>query len=56
MDNVQKHNACMKFSARYLLCAAFLLGLLLDPEDEGDMFPRNISRLSTDNMVVYSRR
>jgi hypothetical protein len=29
-------------SARYLLCAAFLLGLLFDPEDEGDMFPRNI--------------
>jgi hypothetical protein len=29
----------MKFSSRYLLHAALLLGLLFDPEDEGDMFP-----------------
>jgi hypothetical protein len=46
----------MKFSARYLHCVAFLLGLLFDPENEGDIFPRNVGWLSTDKTVVYSRR
>jgi hypothetical protein len=33
-----------------------LLGLLFDPEDEGDMFLQNVIWLSTDNMVLYPRR
>jgi hypothetical protein len=28
-------------SACYLLHSGFLLGLVFDPEDEGDVFPRN---------------
>jgi hypothetical protein len=34
----------------------FLLGLFFDPEDGGDIFPRNISRLSTGYTVLYLRR
>jgi hypothetical protein len=30
------------FSACYLLHAGFLFGLFFDPEDEGDMFLRNV--------------
>jgi hypothetical protein len=31
-----------------LFHAGFLLGLFFDPEDEGDVFLRNVGRLSTD--------
>jgi hypothetical protein len=31
--------------------AGFLLGLFFDPEDEGDMFLRNVCSLSTDYMA-----
>jgi hypothetical protein len=30
-------------SASYLLRAGFLLGSFFDPEDRGDMFPRNVA-------------
>jgi hypothetical protein len=33
----------VKHVASYLLQAGFLLGLFLDPEDEGDMFHENVS-------------
>jgi hypothetical protein len=39
----------------YLLHAGFLLGLLFDPEDEGDMFVRNIGCLSPRYTAVYPR-
>jgi hypothetical protein len=42
-------------SACCLLQACFLLGLLFDPKDGGDMFLGNISWL-TDNMALYPRR
>jgi hypothetical protein len=42
-------------SACYLLHPGLLLGLFFDPEDEGDMFLRNVDWLSTDT-VSYSRR
>jgi hypothetical protein len=32
--------------------ADFLLGLLFEPEDEGDMFLRNVGWLSTDYMAL----
>jgi hypothetical protein len=35
--------------------ADFLLGLLFDPESGGYVFLRNIGRLSTDYVVLYSR-
>jgi hypothetical protein len=34
----------------------FLLGLFFDPEDGGDMFLQNVSRLSTDYAALYPRR
>jgi hypothetical protein len=36
--------------------AGSLLGLFLNPEDGGDMFLRNVSRLSTDYTALYPRR
>jgi hypothetical protein len=42
-------NAC------YLLHAGFLLGLLFDPEDWGDMFLSKVGWLPTDCMAVYPR-
>jgi hypothetical protein len=36
--------------------AGFLLDLLFDPEDGGDMFLRNVGRLSTEYTALYSRR
>jgi hypothetical protein len=33
-----------------------MLGLFLDPEDRGDMFPRNVDQLSTDYTTLYPRR
>jgi hypothetical protein len=36
--------------------AGFLLGSFFDPEDGGDMFFRNFSRLSTDYRALYPRR
>jgi hypothetical protein len=38
-------NEPSKSTASYLLLANFLLGLLFDPEDGGDMFLRNVSSL-----------
>jgi hypothetical protein len=35
----------------YLLHAGFLLGLLVDPEDEGGIFHRNVGLFSTDYMA-----
>jgi hypothetical protein len=34
----------------------FLHGSLFDSEDGGEMFQRNIGRLSTDNTALHSRR
>jgi hypothetical protein len=39
-----------------LLEVGFLLGLLLNPEDEGGMFLRNVGSLSTDYTLLYPRR
>jgi hypothetical protein len=36
--------------------AVFLLGLLFNSEDEGDIFLRNVRWLSTDYAALYSRR
>jgi hypothetical protein len=36
--------------------ASFLFGLFFDPEDGTDMFLQNVSRLSTDYMILYPRR
>jgi hypothetical protein len=36
--------------------ASFFLGLYFDTEDGDDMFLRNIRWLSTDYIVLYSRR
>jgi hypothetical protein len=43
-------------SACSLLHAGFLLGLLIDPEDGGDIFLRNIDFPLPDYMALYSRR
>jgi hypothetical protein len=40
----------------YLLNDGFTLGLFLDPEDEGDMFFRNIGWFLTDYTVSCPRR
>jgi hypothetical protein len=39
-----------------LLHAGFLLGLLFYPEDGGDMFLRNVGRLSANYTALYPRR
>jgi hypothetical protein len=39
--------------ARCLLHAAFLLGLLFNCEEGGEMFFRNLCRLSADCMELY---
>jgi hypothetical protein len=39
-----------------LLLAGFLLGLLLNSEDTGDMFLRNVSWFSPDSKALYLRR
>jgi hypothetical protein len=39
----------------HLLSSAILLGLFLDPEEGGDMFLRNVGRLSTDYNALYPR-
>jgi hypothetical protein len=36
--------------------ASFLLGIFFDPEDEGDMFLRNVGMLSVEYSSLYSRR
>jgi hypothetical protein len=36
--------------------AGILLCLFFDPEDGGDMFLRNVGRLSTDYTALYPRR
>jgi hypothetical protein len=40
-------------SVCYLLHAGFMLGVLFDPEDGGDIFLRNVGRLSTDYTALY---
>jgi hypothetical protein len=36
--------------------AGFLLGLFFDPEDGGDMFLRNVGRLSKNYTALYPKR
>jgi hypothetical protein len=36
--------------------AGFLLGLLVDPDDGGDVFLRNVGWLSTGYIAFYPRR
>jgi hypothetical protein len=36
--------------------ASFLLGLFIDPEDGGDMFPQNVSCLAMDYTALHPRR
>jgi hypothetical protein len=43
-------------SACYLCQVGFLLGLLFDPDDDGEIFLRNVGRLTTDYMALYPRR
>jgi hypothetical protein len=38
----KKQEISMKYTASYRLEAGFLLDLLFDPEDGGDMFPENV--------------
>jgi hypothetical protein len=40
----------------YLFPAGFLFGSFFGPEDGGYMFLRNVDRLSTDYMALYTRR
>jgi hypothetical protein len=42
-------------SINYRSSAVFLLGLLFNPEDGGDVLLRNVVRLSMDHMALYSR-
>jgi hypothetical protein len=50
----------LKIKSRALLAACFqadfLFGLFIDPEDGDGMFLRNVGWLSTEHMVLYSRR
>jgi hypothetical protein len=43
-------------SACYLLHTSFVFGLLLDPENEGEMFLRIVLLLSADYTASYPRR
>jgi hypothetical protein len=43
-------------ASRTALRAGLLLGLFFDPEDEGNIFLRNVGLLSTDYTISYSRR
>jgi hypothetical protein len=55
-----KNKPSMKPESRALLAicvhAGFLLDLFLGPEDGGDMFLRNVGRLSMDYQALYPRR
>jgi hypothetical protein len=42
--------------AFYVLHIGFLLGLFLHPEDRGEMFLQNTGWLSTDYIVLYSKK
>jgi hypothetical protein len=46
----------LKIQPYCLLHAGFLLGLLFDPEDEGEMFLRKLGLFSTDYTALYPRR
>jgi hypothetical protein len=39
-----------------VLHPGFSLGLFFDPEDEGDMFTRNIGSISADYTALYPKR
>jgi hypothetical protein len=43
------------WTAYCLLHASFLLGILFNPEDGGDMFLRNVGWFSTDYIAIYPR-
>jgi hypothetical protein len=45
-----------KASACYLIPAGFLLGLLFDSEDGGEIILRNVGCFSTDYTASYPRR
>jgi hypothetical protein len=49
-------NCLLICSASCLLHSGFLLGLLFYPDDGGDMFLRNVGRLSADYRTLYPRR
>jgi hypothetical protein len=51
---VESEEIC--FATCYLLYAGFLLEAFFDREDGGDVFLRNVGRLSTDYMALYPRR
>jgi hypothetical protein len=42
-------------SARHLLPAGFFIGYFFDPEDEGDIYLRNVGCFATDYTGVYPR-
>jgi hypothetical protein len=46
----------MKQIASSMLQAGFILGLVFDPEDGGDIFLRNACSLSTDYTALYPRK
>jgi hypothetical protein len=52
--NISKQETSVKNVA--MLHAGFLLGLIFDPEDGGDIFLQNIHSLSTVYTALYSRR
>jgi hypothetical protein len=41
---------------RWQTGSGFLLGLVINPEDGGDMFLRNVGSLSKDYTVLYPRK
>jgi hypothetical protein len=52
----QHETGSKKRPDRCLLHAGFLVGLLINPEDEGDMFFRNVSLISLFYTALYPRR
>jgi hypothetical protein len=46
----------MPRSACCLLCTGFLLGLLSDPEDGGDMFLQKMADFHQTTKILYPRR